>query len=226
MNGKRICTTTAAITWTTATLLLGYFGCSSDNGSTTPADAGTDREVICVGCRDDAHSGGLAEKKLVNPGFTGTDPLSGWTMSGGPFVTVDQCGGHYLSTYNPNSVDGGSGEVTTGSLEQSFVPGPSTKSLCFSIWGGAPNTDASLDPGVSIRLLHDGAVVREAAPTNNNMDPPACTTSPSTAGDPFVWDLTGFVGESLTLEVHDSRQDGYGFILTTPFKQGNGSSCQ
>ena len=163
------------------------------------------------------------ESKLVNAGFQGANPLTGWSMDGGPFVAVDQCKGRFLSTY------GSLGVNTMGSLQQSFVPGAHSKTLCFSLWGGAlidTPKFVALEPNVSVRLLHNGVIVRESRPTNNNMNPPACT--PSTTGAPVAWDLTEF-GESVTVEVHDSRQDPFGFILLSPFQQGSAisaGSCQ
>jgi Domain of unknown function (DUF4185) len=166
-------------------------------------------------------TGPEGEEILKNRSFEGPDPLGDWNMSGGPFVIVNQCKGRFLSTY------GALGEKTLGSLQQSFVPGPQTKSLCFSIWGGGFNTSqfGGIEPNVSVRLLHNGVIVRESRPKYNNMDPPACTISSQTEGAPVAWDLSEFSGERVTLEIHDNRYDPWGFILVSPFRQGTGISA-
>ena len=170
-------------------------------------------------------TGSLAEHRLINLQFEGTNPLQGWNLIGGPFVPVDICRGHFLSTYGPQ------GAGTMGSLQQTFVPGPHTTKLCATILGGKYNTPQfhAVEPNVSLRLIHNGVVVRESRPTSNNSDPQSCSVQPNLPGR-VAWDLTEFVGESVTLEVHDSRQDALGFFLISALQQGTNittdGSCQ
>jgi hypothetical protein len=160
-------------------------------------------------------TGPLPEQRLTNPQFQGSAPLQGWRLSGGPFTAIDQCKAHFLSTYGPR------GAGTMGSLQQTFVPGIHTTKLCASILGGQFNTPqfGSIEPNVSLRLLHNGAIVRETRPVSNKSDPTACT-APSESPVLVGWDLTEFVGESVTLEIHDSRQDSLGFFLISGLQQG------
>jgi hypothetical protein len=165
-------------------------------------------------------TGSQAEQPLTNPQFEGTDPLRGWSLSGGPFVTVDMCGSRYLSTYGPL------GGATLGSMQQTFVPGPHTTKVCASILGGSFNTPQfkSTEPNVSLRLIRDGVVVRESRPKSNNSDPRLCSV-PSDLPRLVAWDLTEFVGESVTLEIHDNRQDALGFMLISALQQGTNISA-
>jgi hypothetical protein len=117
---------------------------------------------------------------------------------------------------------GDSGTCTPHADERRFDSGGEYAPEIVPRWSSTATGLTYLTYGLSLWNPYKVDLFRESRPTNTNMNPPTC----SVAGLDVSWDLTEFLGESVTVEVLDNRQDGYGFLLTSPILQGNGSSCQ
>jgi hypothetical protein len=145
-------------------------------------------------------------RPLANAGFeAGT---SHWTYAagGGFHFFTGSDGKPRLTTW------GDLGAATMGSLRQSFVPNARTSKLCFYVHGGN-FLGGQQDRSASIRLVRGPfEVVRESR--GRRADDAWHVNAPEL---PVVWDLDEYLGDEVTLEIHDERTDGWGFVGTSGF---------
>lgn len=117
----------------------------------------------------------------------------GWTSSGDAFAVVKREDGSFeLCTYVPPRKD-----AVQGALGQDFVVPSDAKELTFLVHGGTQ----------SVRLVHEGDVVRETrGPRTNDVELRA------------RWNLEALRGERVRLEIVDTSSEPWGFVTVRAFE--------